>query len=416
MRAEIITLGFGFSGSAFDPASTSVLADDLGEAGFELGSVTFVSDQDPEIEEAFALAYERSRLIIIVPDRQGAPFPSSGREEMAKKALSRLLDRRLVLNEDARKRTESLYRSKGMEPPPGYEKSALIPQGARVLEDESSGHAGFILDHSSRVFVYLCAPSGEFLKSFVAQLGAFFKGAMRPRKYEKNRVVRTCGMDESCVAQALRGIGGSEAFITLSASMEGVDVRVKTRSDTPAKSDTLIDETVKEVLSRLGGYVYGFGSEGIESAVARYLTGRGLTIATAESCTGGLIAKRLTDLAGSSAYMERGVVTYSDRSKEELLHVPASVLIAHGAVSKETAQAMAEGIRWGAKVDIGVSVTGIAGPTGGTATKPVGLVYIGLATPDGVTVKGFNFPGERAAVRFAASQKALDMVRRYLIS
>jgi nicotinamide-nucleotide amidase len=169
-------------------------------------------------------------------------------------------------------------------------------------------------------------------------------------------------------------------------------------------------------VSRLGDYCYGLGSNGMEHSVAVLLIEKKLTIATAESCTGGLIAKRLTDVPGSSAYMERGVVTYSNRAKVELLGVPSNVIEEHGAVSRETAEAMAEGMRWNANSDLALSVTGIAGPTGGTPEKPVGLVYIGLATPVGVTVKGYNFAGDRSEIRYATSQKALDIVRRYLLS
>jgi len=154
--------------------------------------------------------------------------------------------------------------------------------------------------------------------------------------------------------------------------------------------------------------------EALEESVARLLTARGLTISTAESCTGGLLAKRLTDVSGSSLYMDRGVITYSNRSKQELLGVPEKTLIDHGAVSAETAAAMAEGIRRLSGTGIGISITGIAGPTGGTPEKPVGLVYIGLATPDGVTVDKYNFPGERAAVRQTTSDAALEMIRKYL--
>jgi len=153
--------------------------------------------------------------------------------------------------------------------------------------------------------------------------------------------------------------------------------------------------------------------ETIEETVARLLTDRGLTIGTAESCTGGLLAKRLTDVAGSTTYMDRGVVTYSNRSKVELLGVPETIIVEHGAVSPETARAMAEGIRRISGTDIGISITGIAGPGGGSPEKPVGLVYIGLATADGVTVQRFVFPGDRAEVRLATSSAALEMIREY---
>ena len=171
----------------------------------------------------------------------------------------------------------------------------------------------------------------------------------------------------------------------------------------------------KRIRARVARYIYGTDDEDLETVLGRMLAGRHLTIAVAESCTGGLIAHRLTNVSGSSAYFERGVVTYSDASKSALLGVPSELIALHGAVSREVAESMARGVRLAAGTDIGISTTGIAGPTGGTPDKPVGTVWIGLADGAGSLALKFNFGEGRARVKERASQAALELVRKRLL-
>jgi nicotinamide-nucleotide amidase len=170
------------------------------------------------------------------------------------------------------------------------------------------------------------------------------------------------------------------------------------------------------IRSKVSRYIYGTDEEDLETVLGRMLAQRKLTIAVAESCTGGLIAHRLTNVSGSSTYFERGVVTYSDASKTELLRVPPDVIGAHGAVSRETAESMASGIRGAARTDIGLSTTGIAGPSGGTPSKPVGTVWIGIADTAGTLAVKFNFGEGRVRIKERASQAALELVRRRLLN
>ena len=180
------------------------------------------------------------------------------------------------------------------------------------------------------------------------------------------------------------------------------------------KSAVSLDSLMNDVIAMLGQHVFSIDGQTMEEVVGRHLHDRGFTIALAESCTGGLIAHRLTQVAGSSAYVDRGVVCYDNRAKIELLGVSESSLKKYGAVSAQVAKAMAQGIRTRSKVDVGLSVTGIAGPGGGTASKPVGLVYIGLATSRQSYTKKFQFHGERETIKLRSSQAALDVLRRWL--
>jgi nicotinamide-nucleotide amidase len=418
MRAEVIALGLTSPDAASVPAAASGISEGLAELGIELGSITIVRARDREIEEAFKHALKRSHLVIITGGRATGQTPVTGseREDLAKKILSRLLDRRLVLQSELLKKIEDAYRARSLETPVAFEKMALLPHGAKALEDRQGSPSGFYMEHAGRYILYLPGMVKDLKAALPGEITAYILARNKLRRWERHRVIRTYGLEESKVKEALKGLAGKEAGFDFYSSPEGVDARVHVIAEMEDKAWSLLEETCLKVTSTLGDHCYGMGSDGMEMVVARLLTEKKLTISTAESCTGGLVAKRLTDVPGSSAYMERGVVTYSNQSKEELLNVPARTIAEQGAVSKETAQAMAEGIRWSAKTDLGLSVTGIAGPTGGTAAKPIGLVYIGLATPTGVTVKGYNFPGGREAIRFASSQRALDMVRRYLLS
>jgi len=412
VRAEVIHIGLNGpcecrGGDAYQNLSAA-----LGEIGLELGSVTYVRSAEPEVEEALKLAVRRSRLVILT----GGVGHNSGREELAKKTLSRLLNRRLILQPDMIKRLEGAYKGRGLDLPHGYEKAALLPHGARPLTDTLGNPSGFYIEQEGHVVLYAASSPEDVMATLPAELPSVMRLRNRSRRFERVRIVRTYGVDELRLAEMLQGVGDREVAVSYIGTPEGVDIRVMVHAGLAEKAESLLDGACNNITAKAGDYCYGMDSEGMEAAVARLLTEKKLTISTAESCTGGLVAKRLTDVSGSSAYMERGVVTYSSRAKEELLDVPAKTLAEHGAVSKETAEAMAEGIRWRANTDLGLSITGIAGPTGGTVAKPVGLVYIGLATSEGVTVKGYNFQGDRAAVRFATSQRALDMVRRYLIS
>jgi nicotinamide-nucleotide amidase len=221
-------------------------------------------------------------------------------------------------------------------------------------------------------------------------------------------------MGESAVDQKVAPIYGrySNPSTTILHSLGEVEIHVTATADEPAAADRLLDDLVEQMEDALGPAVFSHEGETLEEVVGRGLTVKGLTIATAESCTGGLIAKRLTDVAGSSRYFLEAAVTYSNDAKTSRLGVPASLIEEHGAVSREVAEAMAIGIKKSSGAVIGLSVTGVAGPDGGTETKPVGLVFVGLADDVQVEVKELKLFGDRSEIRQRASQAAIDLVRR----
>jgi nicotinamide-nucleotide amidase len=221
-------------------------------------------------------------------------------------------------------------------------------------------------------------------------------------------------LEERLAGWLAPGAAGGEVAVVVAPSDGEVLVRLRARAATAEAAAQALARLEAPLAAALGDDCYGADGESLEQAVGRRLTARGLTLAVAESCTGGLVGHRLTSVPGSSGFFERGVVVYSNRAKEELLGVPADVLGAHGAVSGPCAEAMVRGICERAGTACGLSITGIAGPDGGTPTKPVGTVFIGLAAPGVLEARHFRFAGGRAAVKWQSSQMALDMLRRSL--
>jgi nicotinamide-nucleotide amidase len=203
--------------------------------------------------------------------------------------------------------------------------------------------------------------------------------------------------------------------VGLTAKETGVDIRIIARQAGAEQAQSLADKTEAGIRNKLGDAIFGVDGQSMEEVVGALLKQRRLKLAVAESCTGGLVGARITAVAGSSEYFERGAVTYSNTAKTEMLGVPRELIECHGAVSREVAAAMARGIKEAAKTDLGLSVTGIAGPTGGSKQKPVGLVYMTLATNQEIKTDEHRFLGDREQIRIRASQMALDMVRRHLI-
>jgi nicotinamide-nucleotide amidase len=232
-----------------------------------------------------------------------------------------------------------------------------------------------------------------------------------------SRTLRCVGVELALLEERVRrSLGGSAGVSVSCLPAEGeVWVRLTAPGDSPEAAESLLREAEATLLGALGEDCYGRDQENLESVVGKLLRDRRLTLSLAESCTGGLLGHRITNVPGSSAYFERGVVVYSYRAKEELLGVPSQLLVAHGAVSGPVAEAMARGICQTSGSPLGLAITGVAGPEGGTPAKPVGTVFIGLAAPGSVQSRRFHFAGSREAIKWQSTQHALDWLRRYLL-
>ena len=381
----------------------------LAAEGVLVVSRQVVDPSESALEPALRTALDAGGLTVVL----SGPGGSTG--ELVPRMVGRITGARLVLNERRLALIEASFSERGQAMPRRLDRLALLPRGAELLPSSPEGWNGWSLvgKHGALVVLPLDAPdlprlTGDVLKALPGISSG--EGVVV-------RVLLTAGLSLSDSEERMGGWLGKEGDVTVScAPVEGdVHVRLLARGATRALAAAALRPVEAEVRAALGVDCYGQDDDLLETAVGRLLLERQWTVSVAESCTGGLVGNRLTNIAGSSRYVERGVIVYSNRAKEELLGVPEPLLRAHGAVSEPVARAMAEGICRVSGSPCGLAVTGIAGPDGGSAEKPVGTVYVACATPAGVDVRRCRFGGDRVAIKWQSSQTALDMLRRRLL-
>lgn len=412
VRAEIIAIGSELLLGGAPETNSLFLADELLKIGLEVRFKSVVGDDPKDIEAVLRQALARAHLVITT----GGLGPT--RDDLTRRIVARVTERRLVLHEPTlaaiTQRLAARHRTVTAE----QTTQALIPMRAEVIPNPVGTAPGFFLVKDERALMCLPGPSFEIHRMFpeggVARLEAFVGKAARGTLVRRR--LRTYGLIESELDARLKDVYETEAkaVIGLQAGEHGVDVSVTVRDAHARTAEAVLKRVERAVREKVGDHLYAAGNQTMEGVVAMKLKAKGITVAVAESCTGGLIAQRLTSVPGSSAYFERGVVTYSNRAKVDLLLVPESLIRAKGAVSAEVAMAMAEGVRTQSGADLAVAVTGIAGPTGGTKEKPVGLVFLALADKRATVSQSHLFGGDREGIRFRASQAALDLLRRHI--
>jgi nicotinamide-nucleotide amidase len=396
------------AGADADDAPARAVARALGASGIMVVSRQVVDESEAALISALRGALESEGIVVILAQ----PGGSGG--ELVPRAVSRLTGRRLVLNERRLRLLEAAFNRRGQALPHRLERLALLPRGAELLP--AAPHAdqdGWRLAaEQSAIFVL---PLGSADPNEIIKLVAV--EAWEAETKAVQRVLLTAGLSLTDAEERLGAWLGKEdpVEVVCLAAQADVSVRLRARGATRAAAEAALAPVERAVREALGEDCYGQDGETLEAVVGRLLLERGLTVSLAESCTGGLVAHRLTNIPGSSRYVERGVVVYSNRAKEELLGVPEPVLRAHGAVSAPVAQAMATGICRVSGSPCGLAVTGIAGPDGGTEAKPVGTVFIAAAAPSGPEVKRFRFSGGREAIKWQSAQAALDLLRRRLL-
>jgi nicotinamide-nucleotide amidase len=408
MQIEILTIGSEIlSGRTLDTNFVQ-LARALEEVNVQVGWHSAVGDHVERIGEALRAALDRADAVVVTGGLGPTP------DDLTRKAVSTILGRPLRLDEPVLEHIRARVRRLGRKLPASVEAQALVPTGAQVWENSLGTAPGLLLLHHGkpvillpgvphemeqlmrdRVVPYLAERSGDRVATFTLRTAGVFEGQLH----------------EHIGPLPQRWPGAALAYLP---SFFGVDLRVTVAGSDARQVEEVAERARGELLARVSSVVYGEGSLTMEQVVGEALAGRGLRIATAESCTGGLLAKRLTDTPGSSRTFERGFVTYSNDSKIDLVGVRAEDLATHGAVSAPVAEQMAMGAARRAGVEVGVGITGIAGPDGGTEAKPVGTVFIGLHTPGGTVSRPFKFVGTRHTVRERSVQMALDLVRRVL--
>ncbi len=410
MRAEIIATGTELLAGGQLDTNSVFLSEELMSLGIETAFKTVVGDDEKDLEETFRRAMERTGVVIIT----GGIGPTE--DDITRKVVAKIFKKRLVLHDDALKAIHARLAGRGKDVIVANERQALIPAGARLLRNSVGIAPGFYIDEDDKFLAVLPGVPREMRAMFTEGVRPALEERFKGKLFIRRRVLHTCSMSESAVNQTIEDVlKREEPVLGLTAKETGVDIRIVSHQPSAEQAQALVDRTEAFIREKLGDAVYSVDGQSMEEVVGALLKQRRLKLSVAESCTGGLIGARITNISGSSEYFERGVVTYSNVSKTELLGVPADLIAARGAVSSEVAAAMAQGIRERAKTDLGLSVTGIAGPEGGTELKPVGLVYTALASSKGVKTMEHRFLGDREQIRLRSSQMALDMVRRYLI-
>jgi len=383
----------------------AAVATALAAGGVAVESRTLVDEDEAALERALAPATTLTVLLT-------GPGGSTG--DVVRRVLARATGTRLVLNERMLAALEAQHRRRDRPLPRRDERLALLPQRAVVWTD---GEPAWAVETDAAAWVVL--PRGGLGTATTDSLIDFARAWLGRGGAVAARTLRTAGVALNDVETRLAawlgpGEAGGDVVVTAAPTDGEVWVRLRARGATPEAAAETLAKAERDVTHALGADCYGRDGDSLEQVVGRQLVARGLTLAVAESCTGGLVGHRLTGIPGSSAFFERGVVVYSNRAKQELLGVPEEILRVHGAVSRPCAEAMVRGICERSGAACGLSITGIAGPDGGTPTKPVGTVFIGVAVPGALEALQFRFAGSRAAVKWQSSQVALDMLRRRL--
>ena len=412
-QAWIVTVGAAQLGAADDPAGLMV-ARALQADGVPVASRQVVDEDETAVEEALRGALEAASLVVVLA------HPGGSGGEVVRRALSRLTGSRLVLNDKMLALLEDDFARRGQAMPRRLDRLALLPQGAVLWP--GAGEPAWVLESKRAVVAVLPAGSAGLASLVDQQLRPLARQRSGAGESTVLRTLHTTGLAPAEAEERLgRWLGPDGPVAVSCVQVDGdVWVQLRARAASRAAAEAALAPIEREVREALGPDCWGQDEETLEAVVGRLLLDRRLTVSMAESCTGGLVGHRLTNVAGSSRYVERGVVVYSNQAKEQLLGVPEEMLRAHGAVSAPVAEAMAAGICRMSGSACGIAVTGIAGPDGGTPTKPVGTVFIAAAAPgpggSRIVVRRFRFPGGREAVKWQSSQAALDLLRRALLS
>lgn len=413
MMAEVLSIGDELLIGQVINTNQAYIAEQLNSVGVSVARMMTVGDDQTMIIKSFEEAFARCDVVVVT----GGLGPTH--DDITRSAVCKFFQTDLVVNEEALERVREFFRRRGLAPRKINEDQALVPRSCTVIQNFNGTAPGYLFEQRGKYFIVMPGVPFEMkamTKSFVVP----FFTQRASGVVIQHRTLKTTGIGESFLAEQIGDVNeiippNSGLTLAFLPSPTGTRLRITAQAKSIAEAESGIRNVEEKLRSKAGKYIYGAEEEEMEQVIGKLLAERRLTLAVAESCTGGLIADRITNVPGSSNYFERGIVSYSNESKVADLGVPLALIHHHGAVSREVAEAMAFGIRVKANADIGLSTTGIAGPTGGSAEKPVGLVWIGYSDRNGILALRFNFGDDRRRVKERASQAALELVRRKLL-
>jgi nicotinamide-nucleotide amidase len=414
VNAEIIAIGSELLTPFRQDTNSLYLTEKLNQLGVEVVVKTVVGDSREHLVSVAQHALFRSDIVIFM----GGLGPTE--DDLTREAVAEALGLELHRDPEILRKLGERFAARGYQMTPNNAQQADVITGATILPNPNGSAPGQWIsgkyEGRDRLIILLPGPPFELKAMFDEQCMERLRAKLPPA-YIATRVLKVAMLGESLVDSRVAPIYKryTDVQTTILAGAGDVQFNLFTRADSMEAAQQRVDELAGEIEDELDDALYASKGESLEQIVGYFLQLKGATLAVAESCTGGLLVERITSVSGSSRYFLGGAIVYSNELKTEFAGVPASLIKKHGAVSREVAAAMAEGIRKRCKATLGVGITGVAGPTGGTEEKPVGRVYNALASADGTQVEERNFPGDRKRVRWFATQLALDMVRRKLM-
>jgi len=403
LKVEVITTGTELLLGEIINTNFTWLAQELNRRGFDVLYQTTVGDNPTRMKEVLDIAVRRADIIIT----SGGLGPTRG--DITKEMIAEYCGVDMYMNLEVWNHIHDLLSRRNICIASNNEKQALVPSGAIVLHNEVGTAPGLILEHGDKTFIMLPGPPFELKHVCEKELFPYFEQRFPHLGIIKSHTLKLLGIGESNLAEKLDDliVHQSNPTIALYARRGELLVRLTAKASSEEEADTLIADMQEQVEKIVGTYVYGYDNDTLPEVLGKELLSLQQTIAFAESCTGGLASSMMTDVPGSSEYVKGSVISYTDEIKNQVIHVSKTTLAKKGAVSEETALEMAKGAREVIGSDMAVSITGLAGPGGGTRKKPVGLVYIAVADAKGEVCRKFNFGGTRTQIKYRAAMAAL---------
>jgi len=412
MIVEIISTGSELLLGQIINTNTPFLSQKLNNLGFDVVYHSTVGDNKKRMKQVLSNALQRANIIIT----SGGLGPTQG--DITKEVTAELLDRALVLDDDSVNNIKLFFEKRQLVMSENNLRQAMIPAGAIIIKNECGTAPGVIIELESNTIIHLPGPPHELEWMFEHAVVPYLSKRFALQGAIVSKILHTYGIGESLLEDKIKDfiISQSNPTIALLANKGEVIIRLTAKSETATKAQLLIAELEKQLRQQIADYIWGLDNDTIEANIGKILTQKQLTLALAESCTGGLITSRITDISGSSNYLMGSIICYTNKIKTDFIGIPLQIIIDHGAVSHQTAVLLATNIRQKFTATIGMGITGIAGPNGATPTKPVGTVFIAIDGPLGIQCKEYTFNGQRTDIKYRISQAALHMLRQYTLS
>lgn len=407
INTHIICIGNEIMLGHIANTNAQYISNKLSKIGIKTAKHLNIPDIPDIIISSIKKSLEESQIVIL----SGGLGPTV--DDLTLECIGKALDRKLIFNNIVASHIKGHFKKRNLEMPSNNLRQALVPQGASYILNDVGTAPGLIIPTHKRVLIALPGVPFELYLMFEKAVIPYLKKRFKPDKIIKSRVIKITGLAESKVNEKIEDILklGGNVQMGIYPHPEEITVKITAFEKNNKKADATIKKIEKKIRFRLRNYIFGYDDERLEEIVGKLLLKKKKTLAIAESCTGGLLANRITDVPGSSKYFLMSVTAYSNESKNKVLNVPLETIKKYGAVSSQVASLMAKNIRLLAKANIGIGITGIAGPAGGTKEKPVGLVYIALSHGKKTICREFRFLGQRNIIKYKITQNALNLIR-----